>query len=241
MVVGRDIRLTSEEITEAVIDGLMLAGVEVYDIGLCGTEMVYFVTMHLEADCGIMVTASHNPIEYNGLKFVREGARPISGDTGLHEIQALAEKNQFTEVGRPGSLSTLDARPAYIEHLMTYVDISNLKPLQIVVNPGNGGAGIVMDELEKHLPFEFIKINYKPDGSFPNGIPNPLLVERRNATINAIRERKADLGISWDGDFDRCFFFDETGRFIESYYIVGLLAKPSYRKAKVPKFSTIRA
>ncbi len=176
-------------------------------------------------DGGIAVTASHNPKDYNGMKFVREGSKPISGDTGLFDIKALAEKNEFAPVATRGSLQALDTSSAYVEHLLSYVDVESLKPLKIVVNAGNGGAGRVVDLLEAYLPFEFIRVHHEADGNFPNGVPNPLLIENRQPSIDAIKEHGADLGVAWDGDFDRCFFFDETGDFIEGYYVVGLLAE----------------
>ena len=225
LVVGRDIRLSSAEFTDAVCRGITDAGVEVLDIGLGGTEMVYFATAHLGADGGIMITASHNPADYNGLKIVREDARPISGDTGLEDIRKLAEKDERLVVAAKGARQETDVYSYYIDHLLTYIDIDSLKPLKLVVNPGNGGAGIAMDGLEPKLPFELIKVHYEPDGTFPNGIPNPLLPENRAATAEAVINSGADLGIAWDGDFDRCFFFDEKGGFIEGYYIVGLLAE----------------
>lgn len=223
VVIGRDMRLTSGEFADAVARGLTEAGVEVLDIGLSGTEMVYFATMHLEADGGIMVTASHNPADYNGLKLVREEARPISADTGLVEIKALAEADGRAK-GEGGKRTEVDVFDAYIDHLAAYVNVDQLKPLKLVVNPGNGCAGIAVDGLEKRLPFEFVKVNYEPDGTFPNGIPNPMLLENRQSTIDAVLDNRADFGIAWDGDFDRCFLFDENGGFIEGYYIVGLLA-----------------
>jgi phosphomannomutase len=226
VVVGHDIRLSSEAIKAAVSNGLRDAGVDVYDIGLCGTEEIYFATSHAEMDGGIAVTASHNPKDYNGMKFVREESKPISGDTGLLDIKALAEKNEFSAPAAVrGQLQSLDTSAAYVEHLLSYVDVSALKPLKIVVNAGNGGAGRVVDLLEPHLPFEFIRVHHEADGNFPNGVPNPLLVENRQPTIDAIKAHGADLGIAWDGDFDRCFFFDERGEFIEGYYVVGLLAE----------------
>ena len=230
IVVGRDIRLSSEELTNAVCKGLTDAGVEVLDIGLGGTEMVYFATAELKADGGIMVTASHNPADYNGLKLVREEARPISGDTGLQEIRKLAEQDERQIAAEAGNRVSTNVFDAYIEHLLTYVDGSALKPLKLVVNPGNGGAGIAMDGLKPHLPFEFIDVNYAPDGTFPNGIPNPMLLENQDVTSKAVLEHKADMGIAWDGDFDRCFLFDENGVFIEGYYIVGLLAESILKK-----------
>jgi phosphomannomutase len=225
VVVGHDIRLSSESIKGALSEGLRDAGVDVYDIGLCGTEEIYFATSHAEMDGGIAVTASHNPKDYNGMKFVREGSKPISGDTGLFDIKALAEKNEFAPVAARGSLQALDTSAAYVEHLLGYVDVESLKPLKIVVNAGNGGAGRVVDLLEPYLPFEFIRVHHEADGNFPNGVPNPLLIENRQPSIDAIKAHGADLGVAWDGDFDRCFFFDETGDFIEGYYVVGLLAE----------------
>ena len=228
VVVGRDIRLSSEGLVRVLTRALTEAGVDVFDIGLCGTEGVYFATAHGDIsggfDGGIMVTASHNPPDYNGMKFVREQSKPISGDTGLKEIRALAERGDFTGGATPGKRTEIDTMPAYIDHLLSYVEVKALRPLRIVVNAGNGGAGVVIDRLEPHLPFEFIKLNHVPDGNFPNGIPNPMLIENRAPTIEAIRRTGADFGIAWDGDFDRCFFFDETGSFIEGYYLVGLLA-----------------
>jgi phosphomannomutase len=225
VVLGRDIRLSSAELADAVAEGLTDAGVEVLDFGLGGTEMVYFATGHLGADGGIMVTASHNPADYNGLKLVREESRPISGDTGLDQIRAIAEGDERKMAPVKGPIQAIDIRDEYLQKLLSYVDIDALRPLKIVVNAGNGGAGMVIDWLEDSLPLEFIKIHHEPDGDFPNGVPNPMLEENRGATIDAIRESGADFGIAWDGDFDRCFFFDETGRFIEGYYIVGLLAE----------------
>ena len=225
VVVGHDIRLTSESIKQALIEGLLEQGVDVKDIGLCGTEEIYFATSHLGVGGGIAVTASHNPKDYNGMKFVRAGSQPISGDSGLKDIQALAEENVFTSAVSHGSYERVSTLDAYIAHLLTYVDAATLKPLTIVCNAGNGGAGRVVDALESSLPFNFVKVHHEADGNFPNGVPNPLLVENRAATADAVRSEKADLGIAWDGDFDRCFFFDETGAFVEGYYIVGLLAE----------------
>ena len=225
VVVGQDIRLSSEAIKSALVGGLLEQGVDVYDIGLCGTEEIYFATSHANMDGGIVVTASHNPKDYNGMKFVREDSKPISGDTGLFEIRDRAEQNQFSAASLPGTLQPLDTSGAYVEHLLSYVDPDRLSALKIVVDAGNGGAGRVIDLLEPHLPFEFIKLHHQADGNFPNGVPNPLLPENRSAAIAAVREHEADLGIAWDGDFDRCFFFDESGEFIEGYYIVGLLAQ----------------
>jgi phosphomannomutase len=230
IVVGRDMRLSSEEIADAVTRGLTDAGVEVLDIGLCGTEMVYFATANLKSDGGIMITASHNPADYNGLKLVREDAKPISGDTGLADIKVLAEQDQRRMSAEPGQRTTVSVFDDYLEHMLSYIDIASLKPLKLVVNAGNGMAGQALDGLAPHLPFELIKIHHNPDGTFPNGVPNPMLPENQAPTIDAIREHDADLGIAWDGDFDRCFLFDETGSFIDGYYIVGLLAESLLRR-----------
>lgn len=225
VVVGHDIRLSSPAMCDALVNGLRDAGVDVFHIGQCGTEEIYFATDHFGMDGGIVVTASHNPKDYNGMKLVRESSKPISGDTGLNDIRDAAAAGQFREVAERGSLAELDHRSAYASRLLSYVDGDLLKPLKIVCNAGNGGAGAVIDLLEPDLPFEFVKIHHESDGHFPNGVPNPLLEGNRAPTIDAIRKTGADLGIAWDGDFDRCFFFDESGRFIEGYYIVGLLAE----------------
>lgn len=223
VVVGHDVRLTSETLTQALVSGLTDAGATVYQLGQCGTEEVYFGTFHLQADGGICVTASHNPMDYNGMKLVREGSRPISGDTGLKDIKTMAELGEFVD-SEQGLVKHINIRDAYREHLISYINPQKIKPLKVVVNAGNGGAGAIVDLLEPLLPIEFVKVHHEPDGSFPNGIPNPLLPERRQATIDAVLANKADLGIAWDGDFDRCFFFDDSGQFIEGYYLVGLLA-----------------
>ncbi len=225
VVVGQDVRPTSPALTAALVRGLTEGGSNVLDIGLCGTEEVYFATSHAMADGGIMVTASHNPADYNGMKLVREGSRPISGDSGLDTIRQLAERAEFDATQRVGQVAAYEHRVAYIRHLLSYIDLSALRPLKVVVNAGNGCAGPLLDLLEKQLPLEIIKICHDPDGSFPNGIPNPLLPENRSITRNAVLEHGAGLGIAWDGDFDRCFLFDEHGEFVEGYYIVGLLAE----------------
>lgn len=235
IVIGGDIRLTSDELKSAAARGLMDAGVNVIDLGMTGTEEIYFATNHLGTDGGIEVTASHNPIDYNGMKLVREGSRPISGDTGLFDIQRMAEANDFKAPANKGTLTKSSIMHAYISHLMTYIDVSQLNPLKLVVNAGNGAAGPTIDALEArfkalHVPVTFIKVNHEVDGTFPNGIPNPLLTENRQDTIDAVLKHGADMGIAWDGDFDRCFLFDEKGQFIEGYYIVGLLAEAFLQK-----------
>lgn len=227
VAVGHDIRLSGPAIQRALTLGLTEMGCDVVDIGMCGTEQIYFATAHLELDGGIMITASHNPKEYNGMKLVREESRPISSDTGLKDIEERAITGKFEAIEgiQPGKIETVDITADYIKHLLTYVDVGALKPLKVVVNAGNGAAGPILDELEKHLPFQFVKVNSKPDGNFPNGVPNPILLENREATAKVVREEKADAGIAWDGDFDRCFMFDEKGAFIEGYYMVGFLSQ----------------
>ncbi len=226
VAVGRDVRLSSPRLADALVAGLNDSGVEVRDLGLCGTEQVYFYTSHLQLDGGIMITASHNPPDYNGMKFVRQGSRPLSGDSGLNDIEALAAAGKFPPKAKArGQCFATDSLAAYVEHLLGYVDLSALKPLKVVANAGNGCAGPVLDRLERSLPFQFLKLFPEPDGTFPHGVPNPLLPENRQATAEAVRQSGADLGLAWDGDFDRCFFFDENGTFIEGYYLVGLLAQ----------------
>lgn len=230
IVVGCDIRESSESLKQATIRGLNDSGVNVLDLGMTGTEEVYFGAFHLDVQGGIEVTASHNPMDYNGLKLVRENARPISADTGLKEIQALVESNNFNAIKTVGSTTNYNILPEFVEHLLGYIEPDKIRPLKLVVNAGNGAAGHVIDAIEEkfkvlNVPIEFIKIHHEADGSFPNGIPNPLLVENRASTQNAVIEHSADMGIAWDGDFDRCFLFDEKGQFIEGYYIVGLLAQ----------------
>ena len=246
VVLGGDIRQSSEPLKAALANGLRDEGVDVLDLGMVGTEEVYFATFHLGVDGGIEVTASHNPIDYNGFKLVREGSRPISADTGLADIRALAEAAQYELVNGQdpsvaeedrGSYEQVDIRQDYIEHLLSYVDPVSFTPMRLVVNAGNGAAGPVIDALEKafaeqHIPIELVKINHEPDGTFPNGIPNSILTENRGVTRDAVLKYQADMGIAWDGDFDRCFLFDEQGRFIEGYYIVGLLAEEFLQKER---------
>ena len=231
VVVGNDIRLSGPAIKKALMKGLVESGCDVIDIGQCGTEMIYFATAHLKLDGGVMITASHNPKEYNGMKFVRQEARPISGDTGLRELEKqVADGELPAAVAIPGKIESLDITEEYVKHILSYVDVTKLKPLKVVVNAGNGAAGPIIDVMERYLPFELVKVHHEPDGSFPNGVPNPLLPENRDATAKAVRESGADAGVAWDGDFDRCFMFDEQGDFIEGYYMVGFLAKAFLQK-----------
>lgn len=243
VVVGQDNRLSSPALKAALCLGLNDAGVDVLDIGLAGTEEVYFATFHLATDGGIMITASHNPLNYNGMKLVREDARPISGDTGLRDIQRMAEQQDFAPVARKkGRCQPVSVLSDFVAHLLGYIDCRRLQPLRLVINSGHGTAGHVIDELERQLQQQglqpdWIKIQHEPDGTFPQGIPNPLLPECRQQTAEAVLANQADLGIAFDGDFDRCFFFDHQGHFIEGYYMVALLAEAFL--AKTPGASIV--
>ncbi len=229
VVVGHDIRLSGPSLTEALIAGLLQGGAQVLEKGLCGTEEIYHAVFSMEesgVDGGVIVTASHNPADYNGMKIVMQGARPLSGDSGLHELGVFvgARSELITSPAAKSRKKILD-KTAYIDHLLSYVDVDSLAPLTVVANCGNGCAGVILEELAARLPFTFHILHERPDGSFPNGVPNPLLPDNREETAQAVIAHHADLGIAWDGDFDRCFFWDETGRFIEGYYLVALLAK----------------
>lgn len=231
VVVGNDIRLSGPAIKNALMKGLVESGCDVIDIGQCGTEMIYFATAHLQLDGGVMITASHNPKEYNGMKFVRQGARPISGDTGLRDLEKQVADGVLPALAAAlGKVELLDITEDYVKHILSYIDIAALNPLKVVVNAGNGAAGPILDVMEKYLPFELVKVHHQPDGNFPNGVPNPLLPDNRDDTAKAVRESGADAGVAWDGDFDRCFMFDEQGNFIEGYYMVGFLAKAFLNK-----------
>jgi len=231
VVVGYDIRKSSIEISEALIHGLTNAGCNVVNIGLCGTEMIYFSTPFLNADGGIMITASHNPPEYNGMKFVKRDSVPVGYDSGLNIVEEMILKNDLGEISaKKGSVEFVDVMEAFINNLNKFYDPKKLKPFKVVVNAGNGCAGLSLDAIEPRLPVKMIKLFNEPNSEFPNGVPNPLLIENRKPTIDAVLKNNADLGVAWDGDYDRCFFFDEKGSFIEGYYIVGLLAKSILKK-----------
>ena len=225
MILGRDIRASSKKLSESMASGLMDAGVDVIDIGECGTENVYYATGELKSCGGIMVTASHNPSDYNGFKIVSENAKPISSETGLLDIRKLAESDKRLISESRGNLEQRDLNQSYVKKVMSFIDPDSLSKLKVVMNPGNGGAGVYAEYISKNMPIEIIKLNFDPDSSFPNGIPNPMIEENRSSTSQAVIDNKADVGVAWDGDFDRCFFFDEKGNFIEGYYLVGLLAK----------------
>lgn len=231
VVLGQDCRASSAELAQAVAEGLVAAGVEVMDLGLCGTEEMYFATTALAADGGIEVTASHNPMDYNGMKLVRRGSAPLDAGSGLARIKALAESGAFAPDMAGGRVVDASAtRAGFVERVLSFVDISALRPLKIVVNAGNGAAGPTFDAIAaalaaKGAPLEFVRMHHQPDGSFPNGIPNPLLPENQPVTAAAVVAAGADMGVAWDGDFDRCFLFDASGGFVAGEYLVGLLAE----------------
>lgn len=230
IVIGRDVRKSSPELSEALSNGITDAGCDVYDLGLCGTEMIYFGTPFLNADGGVMITASHNPPEYNGLKFVKKGSVPFGYDSGLDVIEKMVVSNELGAIApQKGKVISKDIMKGFISNLKQFYDAAKIKPYKVVVNAGNGCIGPALDAIEKFLPIKMIKLFHEPDSDFPNGVPNPLLPENRQPTIDAILKNNADLGVAWDGDYDRCFFFDEKGNFIEGYYIVGLLAKSILR------------
>ncbi len=225
IAIGYDVRNSSPSIVQFLSRGIKQGGAEVTNIGLCGTEEVYFATNFLNTDGGIMVTASHNPADYNGMKIVGHEAKPMSMNSGLQEIKVLAEQSSIQVSGNGLPAKQKNIRPDYVKKILSFVNSEQLRPLKIVVNAGNGCAGPIIDSIEEYLPFEFIKVNHQPDGAFPNGIPNPLLKENRKMTSDAVIKAGADLGIAWDGDFDRCFFFDENGQFIDNYYLIGMISK----------------
>lgn len=231
VVIGYDVRKSSIELANALADGLTDAGADVINLGLCGTEMIYFGTPFLNADGGIMITASHNPPEYNGLKFVKKGSLPMGYDSDLHILEGeILNDTLGQKASQKGTITEKDIMVPFINNLSKFYDATKIKPYKVVVNAGNGCAGPALDKLEKLLPIEMVKVHHEPDSNFPNGVPNPLLPENRASTIDAIKASGADLGVAWDGDYDRCFFFDEKGNFVEGYYIVGLLAKSILKK-----------
>ncbi len=231
VLIGRDVRKSSPDLAKALSNGITDAGANVVDLELCGTEMIYFGTPFLDADAGVMITASHNPPEYNGLKFVKKGSVPMGYGSGLNEIEQMILNDDIGEISETkGTLEQKDIMKEFIESLSKFYDADKIKPYKVVVNAGNGCIGPALDAIEPNLPIEMIKVFHEPDSNFPNGVPNPLLPENRQPTIDAMKEHNADLGVAWDGDYDRCFFFDEKGNFIEGYYIVGLLSKSILKK-----------
>lgn len=241
VVVGRDARLSGPELRDALASGLAHGGAQVTDIGMCGTEEIYYAAANQPFDAGIMITGSHNPADENGFKLVKAGAIPISGDSGLSALrdrvgELLQRQTAPNAPADASAASVASFRAEYLRWLLKYCGVADLgpaaggKPLKVVADAGNGCAGLVLRELARDLPFEFVCRQMEPDGTFPHGVPNPLLPERRAATADAVREAGADLGVAWDGDFDRCFFYDGEGNFIEGYYCIGLLAQELLRR-----------
>jgi phosphomannomutase len=231
IAVGRDMRLSSPSMAQAVTRGATDAGVDVVDIGLVGTEMVYFAVGELGLDGGFAVTASHNPKEYTGMKIVRRGALPVGGDSGLLDVRdrALAlsgpVRGQTPDVARKH-----DIYPAFVEKVLSFVDLAAMKPLRVVVDAANGMAGAMLPPLLERLPVEAVRCYFEPDGSFPNHEPNPLLEENRAFIVAKVKEEGADLGIAFDGDADRCFFVDDTGEFVPGDFVTALLAASMLEK-----------
>jgi phosphomannomutase len=224
VVVGHDIRLSGPELGAALTKGLNDAGVDVTDIGMVGTETVYFATAHYGFDGGVMITASHNPPQDNGMKMVQKESRPISSDTGLLAIEERAFAAKWERTGK-GKSEQRDVYDDFVQHLLRYCDTTTIKPLRVLAKAGNGAAGIAMRKLAKHLPIQVDEMQFEPDGEFPNGVPNPILPENRKDIEDRLKTGGYDLGVAWDGDYDRCFLLGGSGSFIEGYYIVGVLAE----------------
>jgi phosphomannomutase len=226
IAVGRDMRLSSPQMAAAVIRGAADAGAEVLDLGLVGTEMVYFAVGELELDGGIEVTASHNPKEYTGMKIVRRGALPVGGESGLLDVRDRALKiGEGTSTAAEGRVTPYDVWPAYVDRVMSFIDVSSVRPLKVVIDAANGMAGAMLPPVLERLPIEAVRCYFEPDGSFPNHEPNPLLPENREFIVRKTLEEGADLGVAFDGDADRCFFVDDTGEFVPGDFATALLAE----------------
>ena len=230
VAVGRDMRVSSPSVAEAVIRGAAAAGADVLDVGMVGTEMVYFAVGELSIDGAVAVTASHNPKEYTGLKIVRRGALPVGGDSGLLEIRDRALSFRDTAGSEPDVAKKVDIYPAFVEKVLSFVDVGEIKPLKVVIDAGNGMAGAMLPPILERLPIEAVRCFFEPDGTFPNHAPNPLLHENREFIVNKVLEEKADLGIAFDGDADRCFFVDDGGDFVPGDFVTALLAESMLEK-----------
>ncbi|HEX5468442.1 MAG TPA: phosphomannomutase/phosphoglucomutase [Gaiellaceae bacterium] len=230
IAVGRDMRLSSPAMTESVIRGAEAGGAAVTDIGLVGTEMLYFAVGELDLDGGVMVTASHNPKEYTGMKIVRRGALPVGGDSGLLEIRDRALSIADTSGSDPVKAETVDVYPSFVDRVLSFVDVREIKPLRVVIDAGNGMAGAMLPPLLERLPLDVVRCFFEPDGSFPNHEPNPLLPENREFIVAKVKEERADLGIAFDGDADRCFFVDDGGEFVAGDFVTALLAETMLEK-----------
>ena len=230
ITVGRDMRVSSASMAQAVIRGASDGGSEVVDVGMIGTEMLYFGVGELDADGGVMVTASHNPKDYTGMKIVRRGALPVGGDSGLLDIRDRAQKIDAPGPERDPAAKEVDIYPAFVDRVLSFVDVGEIKPLRVVIDAGNGMAGAMLPPILERLPVEAVRCFFEPDGTFPNHEPNPLLPENREFVISKVREESADLGIAFDGDADRCFFVDDTGEFVPGDFVTALLAESMLEK-----------
>jgi phosphomannomutase len=231
IAVGRDMRLSAPAMARAVIEGAADGGADVLDLGMVGTEMVYFAVGELGLEGGVMVTASHNPKEYTGMKIVRRGALPVGGDSGLAEVRDRALRG-FGERERRGETRDEDVWPAFRERVLAFIDVDAVKPLRVVIDGANGMAGAMLPPVLERLPIEAVRCYFEPDGSFPNHEPNPLLPENREFIVRKTLTEGADLGVAFDGDADRCFFVDDTGEFVPGDFVTALLAQSILEKER---------
>jgi phosphomannomutase len=230
IAVGHDMRVSSPSMAEAVIAGASDGGADVFELGLVGTEMVYFAVGSLELDGGVAVTASHNPKEYTGMKIVREGALPVGGDSGLLEIRDRATAGGQPAPWSRGAERYFDIYPAFVDKVLSFVDVSEIAPLRIVIDAANGMAGAMLPPVLEQLPIETVRCYFEPDGTFPNHEPNPLLPENREFIVGKTLEEAADFGVAFDGDADRCFFVDDTGEFVPGDFVTALFAEAVLEK-----------
>ncbi|HEY7148274.1 MAG TPA: phosphomannomutase/phosphoglucomutase [Gaiellaceae bacterium] len=231
IAVGRDMRVSSPTMAAAAIEGAAAAGAEVVDIGLVGTEMVYFAVGHLELDGGIQVTASHNPKEYTGMKIVRRGAMPVGGDSGLLDIRDRAMSQSDTSGGQtPGQVREEDVFPAFVDKVLSFIDVDAVERKRVVIDAANGMGGVMLPPVLERVSIDAVPYYFEPDGTFPNHEPNPLLPENREFVIGRVREDGAELGVAFDGDADRCFFIDDTGEFVPGDFVTALLAESMLEK-----------
>jgi phosphomannomutase len=225
IAVGHDMRLSAPTMTDAVMRGAAEAGADVIDLGLVGTEMVYFAVGELELEGGIAVTASHNPKEYTGMKIVRRGALPVGGDSGLLDIRTRAMSGARQQARTKGTISKQDIWPQFVERVLSFIDVDAVEPLRVVIDAANGMAGVMLPPVLERLPVDAVRFYFEPDGSFPNHEPNPLLPENREFIVRKVTEEGADLGVAFDGDADRCFFVDDSGEFVPGDFVTALLAE----------------
>ena len=230
VAIGRDMRVSSPSIARAVMQGAADGGAEVKDIGMIGTEMLYFGVGELDIDGGVMVTASHNPKEYTGMKIVRRGALPVGGDSGLLDVRDRAQRIESPELVGDPPAESVDIYPAFVERVLSFIDVGEVKPLRVVIDAGSGMAGAMLPPILERVPVDAVRCFFEPDGTFPNHAPNPLLPENREFIVGKVKEEQADLGIAFDGDADRCFFVDDTGEFVPGDFVTALLAESMLEK-----------